>query len=611
MKKYLIVLAFLWTVPCFGQGSVYSTTIVNRIGQLMAGASFATCTAAPTGTSLCQGTSLATTYTSVTIGTPCTNVSTATGPTSGVGCTNPGLSDSGGNVIVFSTPAVRWAQISGYQITSETIPFAFAAVSSGAVSFTTITSGTNNSAAMVVGSGASMLATGTGQIRATGSAISSTGVTAPSPLATSACPAGEAPFIYGLNGSGNYQDLESWNTSTTPPTPAGQITFCWPFQYNDSGVSIPSNRAFAVTHTLGKGGLQANSASDESAIMGIMNNLGVGQSVHQFLTFYGEADLSGSTLTFGAHAGGEASVSVFRGNHTNAASSITGGGGFWVFSGQYEHDGASVPTTTGVYHAYLSSNGGSGNQGGQIVRGYNCQGGFAGTETNYSAGCFVAALTQPRYPTNNYGFLSQDFGSNANDFDMVLVGTNSAGAASGFNAIYGPTTFGRGLAQAAAGYQIDVLGAVKVKAGAGVSLIDFYGSTSGHAGIGVPAAAGAPNFIMLPTTTATVTTSGVSQAIISDGANPQQLAYQWHAPVMSLSGTIQTAGKIVKGRCTLGTDCAVTLTGNAVFTSSSTYECSGTDTTAANAVRFNPSSGSAFALTGTGTDVISWKCAGN
>lgn len=284
------------------------------------------------------------------------------------------------------------------------------------------------------------------------------GTTPPSPLATSACPSGEAVFDYGLNGSGNYQDLESWNTSGTPPTPAGQITFCWPFQYNDSGVSIHPNRAFTVTHTLGNGGLQANSASDESAFMGIMNNLGVGQSVHQFLTFYGEADLSGSTLTFGAHAGGEASVSVFRGNHTNAASSITGGGGFWVFSGQYEHDGASVPTTTGVYHAYLSSNGGSGNQGGQIVRGYNCQGGFAGTETNYSAACFAAALTQPRYPTNNYGFLSQDFGNNANDFDMVLVGANANTGASGFNAIYGPTTFGKGLAQASAGLQLDIAG---------------------------------------------------------------------------------------------------------------------------------------------------------
>lgn len=77
------------------------------------------------------------------------------------------------------------------------------------------------------------------------------------------------------------------------------------------------------------------------------------------------------------------------------------------------------------------------------------------------------------------------------------------------------------------------------------------------------------------------------------------------------SGTQQTAVHIVEDTCTLGTSCSVTLTGAAVFTSSSSYMCSATDKTAAAAVQFNPSSGSAFALTGTGTDVLSYICVGN
>lgn len=77
------------------------------------------------------------------------------------------------------------------------------------------------------------------------------------------------------------------------------------------------------------------------------------------------------------------------------------------------------------------------------------------------------------------------------------------------------------------------------------------------------------------------------------------------------SGTQQTATHVVKDRCTLGTDCSVTLAGSAVFTSSSSYDCTALDRTGANAVKFAPSSGSAFALTGTGTDTISYVCVGN
>lgn len=77
------------------------------------------------------------------------------------------------------------------------------------------------------------------------------------------------------------------------------------------------------------------------------------------------------------------------------------------------------------------------------------------------------------------------------------------------------------------------------------------------------------------------------------------------------SGTKQASPHIVIDTCTLGTDCAVTLTGSAVFTSSTSYVCVVQDDTAAAATKVVQSSGSAFTITGTGTDVLRYICLGN
>jgi hypothetical protein len=83
-------------------------------------------------------------------------------------------------------------------------------------------------------------------------------------------------------------------------------------------------------------------------------------------------------------------------------------------------------------------------------------------------------------------------------------------------------------------------------------------------------------------------------------------------PLYNTAGTPITATNVhwVYGTCTLGTSCSITLTGAAVYTGATQYRCSATDETSAAAVKFAPSSGSAFALTGTGTDVLSFICAG-
>ena len=77
------------------------------------------------------------------------------------------------------------------------------------------------------------------------------------------------------------------------------------------------------------------------------------------------------------------------------------------------------------------------------------------------------------------------------------------------------------------------------------------------------------------------------------------------------AGTQQTAEHLVVDTCTLGTNCGVTLVGAAVFTSSTSYTCNAQDQTAAAATRVQQTSGSAFTITGTGTDVIRYTCIGN
>ena len=81
--------------------------------------------------------------------------------------------------------------------------------------------------------------------------------------------------------------------------------------------------------------------------------------------------------------------------------------------------------------------------------------------------------------------------------------------------------------------------------------------------------------------------------------------------VYNHSGTIQTAPHTVQDSCVLGTSCSVTLTGSAVFTSSTSYTCVCQDNTAIDACNVVQSSGSAFAITGTGTNTIRYICTGN
>lgn len=81
--------------------------------------------------------------------------------------------------------------------------------------------------------------------------------------------------------------------------------------------------------------------------------------------------------------------------------------------------------------------------------------------------------------------------------------------------------------------------------------------------------------------------------------------------VMNHSGTVQASAHMVQDTCTLGTDCAVTLTGAATYTNQNTYTCVCQDEDVAAACKVVQGAGNSFTITGTGTDVIRYACVGN
>ena len=102
------------------------------------------------------------------------------------------------------------------------------------------------------------------------------------------------------------------------------------------------------------------------------------------------------------------------------------------------------------------------------------------------------------------------------------------------------------------------------------------------------------------TTSAQITGSGLYLA--TGGISP--LLYNH-------SGTVQPSAHLVQDSCVLGTSCAVTLTGASVFTSSTSYTVTCQDDSGIFACNVAQSSGSAFTITGNGTDTIRYIAVGN
>lgn len=328
--------------------------------------------------------------------------------------------------------------------------------------------------------------------------ISPAGIPAPSPLASVACPVGQNPFEYILKADSTYQDVASLDATTvSPPTsPAGTINNCWRTWWNDAGVAMPGgkNRFVSIYHVPGLGGINSNAgAFDESAFSAQMSNTGSEQTFRQLLTQYNELQLVGAP-TFVGTAGSEDNAASLRINLTdnrtggtsiNKITAIDGvafqnsttapvyascgnGGCFTGVTGQVDALVAAAFTGSPIFEAFLAKGNNSGASTGA---------GFIG---------FHAKAPTTRFSTFNAGVDSDNYGTNANDYDFVGSGVNSSGTPAGFNAFVGPTFFGN-QAHVTAGYQIESLGAFKIKAAAGVRQIDLFGSTSGSCGLSTDA----------------------------------------------------------------------------------------------------------------------------
>ena len=119
MKSFLISFLLLCaSLSAFGQGSVYSAPVQAVGGQAIPGAAVAICTSRPALTMTpCQGSTLATIYTYLTLGTV---------------SPNPLTTDSSGMFYVYDTPGtVLWAQIYGAGIFVYIKPFVVPGLSGG------------------------------------------------------------------------------------------------------------------------------------------------------------------------------------------------------------------------------------------------------------------------------------------------------------------------------------------------------------------------------------------------------------------------------------------------------------------------------------------------
>ena len=140
MKKLLLSFLLLCAASsAFGQGSVYSAPVQAVGGQAIPGAAVAICTSRPALTMTpCQGSTLATIYTDLTLGSF---------------SQNPLTTDSSGMFYVYAAPGtILWAQIYGAGIFVYVKPFVVPAVIGGGAGGTvTNVSGTVNQIVVTTG----------------------------------------------------------------------------------------------------------------------------------------------------------------------------------------------------------------------------------------------------------------------------------------------------------------------------------------------------------------------------------------------------------------------------------------------------------------------------
>jgi hypothetical protein len=312
--------------------------------------------------------------------------------------------------------------------------------SAGSVPFGSIQSGTNTTAAMVVGTGASLAASGTGTITAT--SVPFSGVTSATDVATLV-----------LNGVSD---------ATTPLSIAG------------------------------------HSATQTAPVLSVSNNSSSLPADHGAIVFRGDGQ-----GTFPSGTGSPSIVQIDQNDTTPWGMVFTNKvapagfftGAFMETTGAFQLDTDDATATSSAGLLFQPTN---------VAGGINFPSLSIGTDDGAFSG-------------NQFGlFVGVDGAGNDTADGAVQIIANPA-SASKFTQFDG-TTQGASIGLTTAG-EIDLT----PKAGQIVkhtTPIQFNGTTSGSAQIGVAAVAGTPNELLLPTTTGT---SG--QVLSTNGGSPQQLSW--------------------------------------------------------------------------------------
>jgi hypothetical protein len=336
-------------------------------------------------------------------------------------------------------------------------------------------------------------------------------------------PSGWNPFIFQQDNSNVWHAVGGVDSSTASPNDG---TLTWVrrmyFRDNKATAQVGKNAFISINHLTGAGvssGIQDramwishSTPSGAYSCYGI-EGLQIEMDINGTPTFTGSPDAEAQSLSLqmaDTHQGNLASPTAFGVGLIRGSFFREDTAGCWT----------SPIAVIGIEYQNQSTVAGNG----QAVAIFKAKAqDLTGTAKNIPIYYFWAspkpAVTTYRF-ASNYGFICDNFGANAADYNFYSQGVNAAGTAAGFNAFQGPTVLGA-LAHAAAGYQLEVTGGkVKVTATGGASYIDFIGSTSGSAGIGVAAAAGTPNAILLPTAT------GAGGSFLkTDGGTPQQTSW--------------------------------------------------------------------------------------
>lgn len=384
----------------------------------------------------------------------------------------------------------------------------------GSSAWNAITSGNNNFATMSVDTGASLFPINSGLLRANSLVPGTFSQTAPGTLDSTGCSSQTPtrnPFAYIPLANGHFAEWMCMDETylSSPGTNAGTPEFVYRTLWNDSGTTPPAgeNNFINIFHVWGNGGVQA-SGTNGAAFSVFTRNTGATQNFGgpgQLVTGYFENRMMGTPVI---PLGPEPAISTVRATLSDERTGgflSGGGGGLAAISASYQlytnatYGSCGAGGCAAGVQSSVSAIFSSGDHGSDLATSFWARHDYgAGTATNLFWAGYACSPAGGRFPSGNYCYQSPNMGTNAQDYDLFMNGINSAGTAAGFNALVGPTMLGQ-FSHAATGFQLDVLGSVKIKAGAGAADLCLFGSTSGSTCLVAAATAGGPLVFTLPT----------------------------------------------------------------------------------------------------------------